>query len=72
MPATTVSMSSDRLRKMSKRSRFAEPICAVISAPPTPAMAADSMNTDSLSVTMLWPSVADAAGLSFMAVSRRP
>ena len=71
MPATTVSMSSDRLRKMSKRSRLAEPI-RVIRAPPTPAMAADSMNTDSFSVTMLWPSVAEAAGLSFMAVSRRP
>ena len=53
MPPTTVSMSSCRLRKMSKRSRLADPICEVMSAPPTPAMAADSMNTDSFSDSML-------------------
>jgi hypothetical protein len=51
---------------------LAEPIWAVMSAPPTPAMAADSMNTDSLSESGLWPSVAEAAGLSRSAVSRRP
>jgi hypothetical protein len=43
-----------------------------MSAPPTPAMAADSMNTDSFSATGLCPRVAEAAGLSFSAVSRRP
>ena len=35
-------------------------------------MAAEIMNTDSFSLMRFWPSVAAAAGLSFMAVSRRP
>ena len=35
-------------------------------------MAAESMKTDSLSLTRFCPSVAAAAGLSFMAVRRRP
>ena len=35
-------------------------------------MAAESMNTDSFSLTRFWPRVAAAAGLSFMAVRRRP
>ena len=39
--------------------------------PPMPAIAAESMNTDNLSLTRFCPRVAAAAGLSFMAVSRR-
>ena len=35
-------------------------------------MAAEIMNTDSFSLIRFWPSVAAAAGLSFMAVRRRP
>ena len=35
-------------------------------------MAAESMNTDSLRRTTFMPRVAHAAGLSFMAASRRP
>ena len=42
------------------------------SAPPRPAMPADSMKTPSLSRIGFWPSVADAAGLSFMAMRRWP
>ena len=42
------------------------------STPPSPAIAADSMKTDSFSLTTFWPRVAAAAGLSFMAVRRRP
>ncbi len=43
-----------------------------MSTPPMPAMAADIMKTDSLRRTTLMPRVAQAAGLSFMALRRRP
>ena len=72
MPPTTVISSTPRLMKMSKRSRLTEPSWADMSTPPTPAMAAESMNTDSLRRTTLMPRVAQAAGLSFMAARRRP
>ena len=42
------------------------------STPPRPAIAAEIMNTESFSLIRFWPSVAAAAGLSFMAVRRRP
>ena len=40
--------------------------------PPSPAIAAEIMNTESFSLIRFWPSVAAAAGLSFIAVRRRP
>ncbi len=48
------------------------PVAADISTPPRPAIAAEIMKTLSFSRTRFWPSIAEAAGLSFIAASRRP
>ena len=71
-PATTTSMNIENDSKRPKRSAEMAPIWPPKRHPPRPAIAADSMNTDSFSRTMFMPSVAQAAGLSFMAASRRP
>ena len=72
MPATTVRTTNERLTKMTKLPDVTDPSALDIRIPPRPAMAADSMKTLSLSLTRFCPRVAAAAGLSFMAVSRRP
>jgi hypothetical protein len=46
--------------------------CEAHISPPRPAVADDSMNTPSFSRVMFIPSVAHAAGLSFMAIIIRP
>ena len=58
--------------KRLKRSLVTAPISCANRHPPRPAIAADIMNTDSLSRTTFMPSVAHAAGLFFIAVRRRP
>lgn len=72
MPATTVSINSDRLTMIEKLSFDTDPIALAMKSPPSPAMPDDSVNTPSLSRTRLCPSIADAAGLSFIAARRRP
>ena len=54
------------------RSLVTAPISCANRQPPSPAIAAEIMNTESLSRTTFMPSVAHAAGLFFIAVSRRP
>ena len=72
MPPTTVSMTRARLMKMMNVSALTLTDALDRSTPPSPAMAAEIMNTESFSLIRFCPSVAAAAGLSFMAVRRRP
>ncbi len=72
IPPTTVSITRARLMKMMYVVELTLTEAADSRMPPMPAMAAESMNTESLSLTRFWPRVAAAAGLSFMAVRRRP
>ena len=72
IPATTVSMSSERLTMMAKLSPETDPMALDIRMPPRPAIPEEIMKTLSLSRTRLCPSMAEPAGLSFIAASRRP
>src|SRR5581483_8147848 len=72
MPPTTTSSSNGRLSKKLNRSGLIVPSVPPYNAPPTPAIAADSVNTSSFVVRRFIPSIAHAAGLSFIASRRSP
>ena len=71
-PPTTARSRIGRPLSIWKSGVDADPRYAPLSAPAKPAMAADSANTASLVPNRLTPSVADAAGLSRIAIKRRP
>ncbi len=72
MPAITTDITMPRLLKMVKLLMSTLTNAADSRAPPRPAMPADSMKTPSLSRIGFCPRVAEAAGLSFMAMRRWP
>ena len=72
MPPTTASSSNGKLSKNVNLSGVTVPSDPPYSAPPTPAIAADSENTSNFVARMFMPNIAQAAGLSLIASRRSP